>query len=134
MVVVEVDQEIGKIRRMLGLDVIDQLLGGNPFFLRAQHDRRAVGIVRTHINALIAAQLLKTHPYVSLNVLKHMPQMDGSIGIGQGAGNQNLTRFAVAGHGHSASLVTGGKGGNDSRVGRVGVWRVCFTRYAGTKR
>jgi len=45
---------------------------------------------------LIAAMLLEAHPHIGLDVLKHMAKMDGTIGIGQGAGDEDL---AWLGHG-----------------------------------
>ena len=102
--IVKVDEKISEIRRMLQLNVVDQLLGGNAFLLGAQHDGRTVGIVGANINSLMAAQLLETHPDVGLYVLKHVPQMDRTVGVGQGAGNEDLARWGNAGHGVSASV------------------------------
>ena len=104
VIIVEVDQKVGKVSGVLGLDVVDQLLRGNPFLLGAQHDGGAMGIIGADVNCLITAQFLEANPDVSLNVLKHVPQMDRTVGIGQGAGNEDLARWGVAGHGFSASV------------------------------
>ncbi|MNQ13942.1 hypothetical protein D3C85_268700 [compost metagenome] len=96
VVVVEVHQEIAEVGRVFGLDVGDQLFRGDAFFLGAQHDRRAVGVVGADVDGLIAAQFLEAHPHVGLDVLEHMAKVDGTVGIGQGAGNENLAGF---GHG-----------------------------------
>ncbi len=104
VVVVEIHQKVGKVGGVLGLDRVDQLLGRDAFLLRAQHDGRAMGVIGADVDALMAAQLLEADPDVGLDVFQHMPQMDRTVGIGQGAGNENLTFGLVAGHGHSASV------------------------------
>ncbi len=57
----------------------------------ANHDRRAVRVVGTDIDAAIAAQLLETHPDVGLDVLDQVPDVDRAVGVGQGTGDQDLT-------------------------------------------
>ena len=99
MEVVEIDKEVGEIGAVLGLDVGDQLFRGDAFFLGAQHDRRAVGIVGADIDRLVATQFLVAHPHVGLHVLEHVAEVDRTVGIGQGAGNEDLAGF---GHGDSA--------------------------------
>ncbi|MCY1410138.1 hypothetical protein D9M71_255030 [compost metagenome] len=94
--VVEVHQEVGEVAAVLGLDGSDQLFRGDAFLFGAQHDRRAVGVVRADIDALVAAMLLKAHPHVGLDVLEHVAKVNGTIGIGQGAGDEDL---AWLGHG-----------------------------------
>ena len=37
------------------------------------------------------ALLLKAHPYVSLNVLDQVPQVNRSVGVGEGACDENGT-------------------------------------------
>lgn len=94
VVIVEVHAEVGEVGGVLGLYVGNELLGGDAFFLGAQHDRRAVRIVGADVDGLIAAQLLVAHPHVGLHVLEHMAEVDGAVGIGEGAGNENLAGFA----------------------------------------
>lgn len=94
--VIEVHQEVGKVGAVFSLDVGDQLFRGDAFFFRAQHDRRTVGVVGADINALVAAVLLEAHPHVGLDVFQHVAKMDRTIGIGQGAGDEDL---AWLGHG-----------------------------------
>ncbi len=53
--VVEIHQELGKVGAVFSLHVGDQLLRGDAFLLRAQHDGRAVCVVRADIDALVAA-------------------------------------------------------------------------------
>ena len=96
MEIVEIHQELGKVGAVFSLHVGDQLFRGDAFLFGAQHDGRTVGVVRADIDALIAAMLLEAHPHIGLDVLKHMAKMDGTIGIGQGAGDEDL---AWLGHG-----------------------------------
>ncbi|MOA03297.1 hypothetical protein D3C78_1227960 [compost metagenome] len=91
--VVEVDQEVGEVAAVLGLHAGDQRLRGDAFLLGAQHDRRAVGVVGADVDALVAAQLLEAHPHVGLDVLEHVTQVDRAVGVGQGAGDENLAGF-----------------------------------------
>ncbi|MNS98299.1 hypothetical protein D3C72_1326630 [compost metagenome] len=99
--IVEVDQELGKVGAVFSLDVGDQLFRGDAFLFRAQHDRRTVGVVGADINALVAAVLLEAHPHIGLDVFQHMAKVNRTIGIGQGAGDENLTWL---GHGGSATF------------------------------
>src|SRR5690606_5894917 len=64
VVVVEIHQEIGEVGHVLGLDVGDQLFGGDAFLFGAQHDGRTVGVIGAHVGAEVAAQLLEAHPHV----------------------------------------------------------------------
>ncbi|VVM91438.1 hypothetical protein PS647_02842 [Pseudomonas fluorescens] len=94
--IVEVHQEVGKVGAVFSLDVGDQLFRGDAFLFRAQHDRRTVGVVGADIDALIAAVLLEAHPHIGLDVFQHMAEVNRTIGIGQGAGDEDL---AWLGHG-----------------------------------
>ncbi|MNQ68867.1 hypothetical protein D3C85_834380 [compost metagenome] len=96
VVVVEVHQERGEVGGVLGAHVVDQLLGGDALLLGAQHDGRAVGVVGTDVDGLVATHLLEAHPDVGLDVLDHMPKVDGPVGIGEGACHKD---FAGLGHG-----------------------------------
>ncbi len=66
---------------------------GDEFFWRdtlafgTEHDRRAMGIIGADIDAVMAAQALVAGPDVRLGVLYEMPEVDGSVGIGECAGN-----------------------------------------------
>ena len=94
MVVIEIHQKIGKVGGMLGLHIGDQLLGGDAFLLGAQHDGRAMGVVGADVDGLVAAQFLEAHPHIGLDIFEHMTQVDRTVGIGQGAGNENLAGLA----------------------------------------
>src|SRR5690606_8200009 len=106
VVVVEVHAEVGEVGHVLGAHVVDQLFRGDAFLLGAQHDGRAVGVVGADVDGLVATQLLEAHPHVGLDVLEHVAEVDRAVGVGQGAGNENLAGF---GHGDRAVQVNRGK-------------------------
>ncbi len=70
----------------------NHLLWGNAQLLCFQHDWRAVGIVRADEVNLVAAHSLVTDPDISLDVLQHMAEVDGAVGVRQRARYQNLLR------------------------------------------
>ncbi len=90
VVVVEGHREGLKIGIVLIIGLGDERLRGDALLLGAQHNRRAVGIVGTDVGAMMAAHVLKAHPDIGLDVLHQMAQMDGAVGVGQGAGDQDL--------------------------------------------
>ncbi len=59
-----------------------QLLGRNAFLFGAQHDRRAVSVVGTHVMYLVALHFLETDPDIGLNVFHQMPEMDTAVSVG----------------------------------------------------
>ena len=81
---------------MLDIDLRDQLLRRDAFGLRLEHDGRAVRVIRADVVALMAAQLLKPHPDVGLNGLEDVAQMQGSIGVRQGAGDEDSASLGHA--------------------------------------
>ena len=89
MVVVETDQKTGEVPLMLGLHLVDKRLGRDSLLRRAEHDGRAVGVIRAHISALMPPQPLQPHPDVGLNHLHQMPEMNRPVGVRQRPGNQN---------------------------------------------
>ncbi len=102
--VVEVDQKVGEIGTVLGLHVGDQLLRRDAFLFGAEHDRRAVRVIGADVHTLVAAQLLEAHPHVGLDVLEHVAEVDRAVGVGQGAGDEDLAGF---GHGLLQSQLLG---------------------------
>ena len=87
VVVIEANIKIRKILAVFFAYALHQLFGGYTFGFGAQHDRRAVGVVGAHVNALVSAQFLKPHPDVGLNVFHHMAQVYRTVRIRQGAGD-----------------------------------------------
>jgi hypothetical protein len=53
-----------------------------------QHDRRAVGVVGTDKVDVMAAHSLVPYPDISLDMLQHVTEVDGAVGVRQGAGYQ----------------------------------------------
>ena len=90
VVVVEIDQEPGKVRLVFLADPVDQRFRGNAFPLRAQHDGGAVGIIGADIDAVVAPCLLIAHPDVGLDVFQQVAQVNGAVGVGQGTGHQDV--------------------------------------------
>src|SRR5690554_4161048 len=70
-------------------------LGAYAQLLCLERDGGPVGVVGAHIQAMMPAQLLKTHPNVGLNLLHDMPKVQVAIGVGEGTGNEY---FAALGH------------------------------------
>ena len=94
VVVVEADAEGREALPPLGPHPGDQLLGADALGPGLQHDRGAVRVVGADVEALVAAQALEAHPDVGLHHLGHPAEVGGAVGIGQGAGDEDL-----AGHG-----------------------------------
>ena len=81
----------------LGHELLRCLAG----LLGRDHDRRAVGVVGADEmdfdRGPIVAHLhsLMSHPDVSLDVLHHVPDVKGRVGVGQGGGDEQLAGHAV---------------------------------------
>ena len=80
--VVKIYQEAGAITQVFLVDVVDLLLGSDAEFFCSQHNRCAVGVIGTNVQAVVSARLLKAHPYIGLNLLQQVTKMQGTIGIG----------------------------------------------------
>ena len=89
VVVVETDVEGGEIRAVLLSDPFDERLRGDPFALRAQHDGGAVGVVRADEVDLRAAHALEPDPDVGLDVLDEVADVDGAVGVGERARDED---------------------------------------------
>ncbi len=83
VVVVEPHVEAVEVRCMLLVHLLDELLRLNPGRPGADHDRRAVRVVRAEVEAPVAAHPLKADPNVGLHVLHQVPEVDGPVRIGQ---------------------------------------------------
>ena len=97
IVVVERDVEAREIPQVIGVHALDEALGRDPLGLGAQHDRRAVGVVGAHVVAALPAEPLEAHPDVGLDVLDQVAEVDGAVGVGQGAGDEDLAGGVVHG-------------------------------------
>jgi hypothetical protein len=90
VVIVECDAEGGEVAQVLAVHALDELLGREPFLFGAQHDRRAVGVVRAHVVHRVAAHALVAHPDVGLDVAHEVAEVDVAVGVGQGVGDEEL--------------------------------------------
>ena len=95
VIIIEVDAESREVGAMFSTDTCDQLLWCKPFLLGFEHDRRAMGVIRTHIVAFMPTEFLKPHPDIGLDVLDQVPDMDGAVRVRQRAGDEDATRRSV---------------------------------------
>ena len=83
--------EAGKVAQMLAMGFVDELLGRDALFLRAQHDGCAVGVIGADIMTLrVRLHFVKAHPNVGLDVFHQVAEMDAAVGIGERGGDQYL--------------------------------------------
>ena len=97
VVVVEGHAEVGEIALVAGLDPGDEGFRAHPGFLGRQHDRRAMGVVRTDKMHRVAFHPPCPHPDVGLDVTDQMAQVQRAVGVREGGGDKG-----VAGHGRAA--------------------------------
>ncbi len=102
--VVERNLETGEIRFVLGFYPRNLLFRADTFFLGAQHDGGAVGVVGANIVAFVATQFLEPNPDISLNVFQQVAEVNGTIGIGQGAGDEDFAGI-LCGHDNSLRVI-----------------------------
>ncbi len=95
VIVVKSDPKIREILQVLLVHAFDQFFRAYAFGLGAQHNGCAMGIIRADVNAIVTAQLLKTHPDIRLHVLEHVADVDRAICIGQCAGDYYLARLGA---------------------------------------
>ena len=125
-VVVELDVETGEVADVSVTHVGDQRGLAAAFLSSTNHDRRAVRVVGTDEDALVAAQLLKADPNVGLDVLDQMADVDVSVRVRQRGGHQNSTWRHVVSAGVPASARFVVLRGED--ISRLCPKRVCFSR------
>ena len=81
VIVIELHQKLCKISAMFFVHLINQGFWGNTLFFGAQHNRRTMRIIRTHIMHGMALHFLKTHPNIGLYVFDQMAEMDAAVSI-----------------------------------------------------
>ena len=91
VVVVVADVEALEVRLVLAPQPLDQRLGGHALAFGEQHGRRAVRVVGTHVDALVAHHALEPHPDVRLDVLEQVSEMDRAVGVRQRTGDKDST-------------------------------------------
>ena len=114
VVVVELDLEVGEVLLVVRFHLRNLLLWGDAVFFRLEHDGGAVGIIRAHIGALLAAQFLEAYPDIGLDVFQQVAQMNGAIGVGKGTGHQDFAGRVT----HGVDVVIPEKGWPMIRVRR----------------
>ena len=90
IILVELNMKASEIPLMFLLHPGDQGFRRDPFLLSPQHDGCAVGIIGADIMAFMPAHLLEPHPDVGLNIFDEMAEVNGTVGVGEGAGNENF--------------------------------------------
>ena len=90
VIVVEADVKTTEILLVLVPDTINQVFGRDAFPLGTEHNGSPMSIVRANVVAVLATHFLIAHPDIRLNVFQQMAQVDGAIGVRQGAGYQNI--------------------------------------------
>jgi len=100
-IVVEQDVEAGKIAHVGGPHIFNHRFRRATLLAGAQHDGGAMRVVGTQEQAGAAAQSLETDPDVGLDVFDQVAEMDVSVGVRQGSGDEQ------AGCGHQCGDVLG---------------------------
>ena len=93
VVVVERNVETVEVALVFRPHAIDQLLGREPFLFGAQHDRRAMRVVRPDVIHLMALHSHEPYPDVGLDVFDQVTDVNLAIGVRQCGCNEN-----AAGH------------------------------------
>ncbi|CPJ77815.1 Uncharacterised protein [Bordetella pertussis] len=86
--VVEADMEAVQVARPLGGVAGHQRLRRDAFLFGLEHDRRAVRVVGTHEMHRVARHAHRTDPDVGLDVLHDVADVERSVGVGQGSGDE----------------------------------------------
>src|SRR5688572_24826147 len=95
-VVIEAHVEAVEIALVRETHVQDELFFAPPLLLRAHHDGGAVRVVRADVGDVSAAHALKAHPDVGLDVLEHVPEMNGPVRVRERRGNEKSTAHGKA--------------------------------------
>ena len=82
---------------MFAPNLFNQLFWRHIVLFGAQHDRGAVGIISAHVVAFVAAQFLEADPDIGLDIFYEVANVDGAVGIGQGAGDEDSTVLVAHG-------------------------------------
>ena len=90
VVVVERDLEVREIAEVAAVHLGDERLGRAALLAGADHDGRAVGVVGADVGAVVAAHLLEANPEVRLEILDQVPDVDVTVGVGQGRRDDDL--------------------------------------------
>ncbi|MCY1562429.1 hypothetical protein D9M68_998240 [compost metagenome] len=89
--VVEADVETVQVGLAAGGDVGHELLRRLAGLARRDHDGRAVRVVGTDEVHLVALHALVPHPDVRLDVFHDVADVEMTVGVGQGAGDEQAS-------------------------------------------
>ena len=98
MPVIKLNEEVVEVLFAARGNFRNELLRRHAFFLRGDHDRSAVGVVRPHKVHRIAAHSLMTHPDVGLDVLHDVADVERAVCVGQ-SGRHKKMAFLIS-HDH----------------------------------
>ena len=84
VIIIEFDMKFLKVPQVLFMNIINKLFGADTGLPGAYHNRCAVSVVCTEIEALIAAKFLKSHPDIRLEIFHKVTDMYGAVRIRQG--------------------------------------------------
>ena len=79
-------EQIVVVPLVLGGHVADQPFGALPLLLGTDHDGRAVRVLGTDEQAVVATQALEAHPDVSLDGFDCVPEVQRAVGVRQRMG------------------------------------------------
>ncbi|EKD77314.1 MAG: hypothetical protein ACD_42C00383G0001 [uncultured bacterium] len=88
------------IREMIATYFLHHFFGCCISFFCGEHDGGAMRIGAANVITRVAAQALKTRPNVGLYRFDQMPQMNFTVGIGQGRSDENVALL----HNHPSYL------------------------------
>ena len=91
MVVVEADQEAGKIAEMLAMHALDQLFRRDAFLsARSMIGVPCVSSAQTYQHSL--PDIFWKRTQMSVWMPDQMAEVDGAVGVGQGGGDEDFAR------------------------------------------
>ena len=90
MEMIVADQEALVVGDVLRRDALDQLLGRHALALGLDHHRRAVRVLRAHVDAVVTLHALEAHPDVGLHGFDDVAEVQRAVGVRQCAGDEDL--------------------------------------------
>jgi hypothetical protein len=89
-IVIKLDVKSSEVTLMGLVHCLNQCFFAPALLAGSNHDRGAMGIVSADIDTAVAAKFLKPDPDVSLDVLHQVPDVNRTICVGQGTGDENV--------------------------------------------